>query len=394
MNFTYITNLLILFIFSILLFSCNTKKLYEKMKIQKYEIPVVENLDPGNITIYQSKIQKINYEKKYTLGDFKNNNNNSINVIIIDSRVFAINQNIELLEFDYDTGKLISSNKIKTNNETQQIITSFIYVDNSFIISLKSGLILRVNYLGEIIWQFYSNKILNTPIIIFDNQILSLYADEIKCISLSQGKEIWSELYEDMPVYQAKGGQMVNFFNLLYFILPNNKVGSIDFNLGSPHNSEFNNIPLISSLNNINDKIHIYENYLIYLDEGKYLYVFDIFINDFILFKKNIHYSSSNMFFNNALIIKDGNYLQAINIINGNTLWLIDSNKISKKSTIKDIININDNIKIFLSNGDILNVNNKKLTEINSIGIKKINRISIQDINIIINTESDKTIIF
>ena len=215
MNFTYTNNLLILFICLISLFACSTKDIYDKLKVKKYAVLKVENYEQNNITLYPSKIKKINYKKKYNLKEYKNKN--SLNVIIKDSKVFAINENKELLEFQFDTGELVSSTKIETKNDPQDIITSFNYINNSFLIGFKSGLLLRINNLGEIIWKFNSFKTLNTPITIFEEQLISLYIDEIKSISITDGSQIWSEVFEDIPVYQAIGGQLVNFINLLFF---------------------------------------------------------------------------------------------------------------------------------------------------------------------------------
>ena len=393
MNFSHINNFFIIFFCSTIIVACNTKDFYENIKVKKYEAPLIENYENKDIIFNLTSTKKINFKKKYTLKEFKNNNINSFNVNILNSKIYGINKNIELLTFDYVTGKLISSKKIKPINDHDRKISSFNYLNNFFIIGFKSGLIIKINNEGDIIWEFNSDKILNTSIAIFENQLIALYVDEIKSISMESGKEIWFELYEDLPLYQAKGGQMVNFLNLLFFILPNNKIGSIDLNLGIPHNSKFNEIPLISSINNINDKIHIFENYLIYLDEGKYLYTFDILLNDFILFKHDINQSSSNIFFNNSLILKEGNYLQAINVINGNTFWLIDEN-VDKKSTIKGILNTNDTINVFLNNGDILNINNNELIKINNIGVSNINKISFQNESILFNTSSDNIVVF
>jgi outer membrane protein assembly factor BamB len=205
---------------------------------------------------------------------------------------------------------------------------------------------------------------------------------------------MWSDKYVDQPIYQGKGGQLVNFVNLLFYILPNNKVGSIDFNLGTVHTSAYNEIELISSINNTEDKIHIFENYLVYLDEGKYLYTFDIFTNEFIIIKNNIFSSQSKIFFNNSLILKEGNYLQAINIENGKTFWLIDDKNLSNKSIILAIRNINKNIEIFLDNGDVININNKKLIEIKNLNIGKIKSIIFDKNNIIAITKNENLVIF
>jgi hypothetical protein len=258
----------------------------------------------------------------------------------------------------------------------------------------KSGLIFRLNRNFEIIWKHESKKKLNTQPFISNEQIILLYGDQIKGLQFEDGSQIWSETYQDIPIYQATGGQVASFFNIIYFILPNNIIGAIDLNFGSIHNSKFDDIPLISSINNTKDKIHTYENYLVYIDEGKYLYTFDIFNDEFILFKKNINLFSSSFLFNNSIIIKEGNHLQAINLSNGKTYWLINDNKISKKSEIVNVRNYKTNIEVFLSNGDVLTISNKELTNITNLDIGKIKDVSIKKQNIIVYAKNKKTLIF
>ena len=221
-----------------------------------------------------------------------------------------------------------------------------------------------------------------------------MYYDEIKSIHISDGSQIWSEVYKDIPIYQAKGGQITNFLNILFFILPNNSVGSFDVNLGLVHNSVLNEIPFISSINNSKDKIYIYENYLVYLDEGKYLYTINLLRNDFTIFKKNINLSYSNKFFNNSIILKEGKYIQAININNGKTFWLIEIKDVSSNSKIVAIRSIGKNIEIFLNDGDVLVINNKKLIEKNNLDIKNIKSIYFKNKKIIVNTHTGKTVVF
>ena len=211
--------------------------------------------------------------------------------------------------FNNVTGDLISKKKLNLLNDEEVLIT-FKYIDNSFILSFKSGSVFKLNRNFEIIWTHESKKKLNTQPFISNEQIILLYGDEIKGLQLEDGNQIWSETYQDMPIYQALGGQIASFFNIIYFILPNNSIGAIDLNFGSIHNSKFDDIPLISSINNTKDKIHIYDNYLTYIDEGKYLYTLDIFNDEFILFKKNINFFTSSFLFNNSIIIKQGNHLQ------------------------------------------------------------------------------------
>ena len=393
MNFSLINKSFFLIIIFFLINSCGTKKVYEKLKIKKYEAPIIDTFDENNINLNIENSKKLNLENKLLLKEFKNNNQYLNNVIVENDHIFALNKN-KLLNFNYDTGELSSFKEIQFNISEEDKVVSFSYVHNSFLIAFKSGSIIRINMNGEIIWQYKSNKILNTQLTIFNEQIIVLYSDEIKSLLLENGSEIWSKIYENLPIYQSTGGQLANFLNIIYFILPNNSVGAFDINLGKFHNSKFDDLSLISSINKTKDKIHIYENYLIYLDEGKYLYTFDIFKNEFILFKKNINSANSNILFNNSIILKEGNYLQALNIIDGKTFWLIHADKISKTSVIIAVRNYNTNIEIFLNNGDVLTINNKKLNEIYNLDVGKVKNISFRKQNIIVNTKSGKTLIF
>ena len=394
MNFS----LTIKFFFSIICFfilcSCSSTNIYNNLKFDTYEAPKINIFEKQNINLSSINNFKVNYKNKIALKELRSKNLYFKNIIIKDNKLFFLTKDIELVEFNLNTGEIISTNKIENISSDEQIIVSFNYISNSFILGFKSGHIIRINMDGEIIWKFESNKVLNTSLIIFEDQIISLYVDEIKSIFIEDGTLQWSEIYEDLPVFQAKGGKLVSFFNLLYFILPNNKVGSIDLNLGTANNSKFNEISFISSINNTNDKIHIHNNFLVYLDEGKYLYTFDILKDEFILFKKNIDSAKSSVFFNNSLILKEGNYIYSINIYNGNLFWLFDDLKITKKSRIINVRNTDTNIEIFLSNGDIVVVNEKKLIEVKNLNINNIEYISFENKNIIIGTKNGKTVIF
>ena len=98
--------------------------------------------------------------------------------------------------------------------------------------------------------------------------------------------------------------------------------------------------------------------------------------------------------FNNSIIIKEGNFIQAINLTNGNTFWQISDKKISKKSKIVNVRNYKTNIEIFLSNGDLLTINNKKLKNITDLNTGKINAVTFEKENIIVYSKNNKIIIF
>ena len=392
MSFTLINRSFFSILSLLFLFSCSTKTVYEKIKPSTYEVPLVENIDDEKINIINVSNKQIDFENKLSLKDFKNDTQYFNNIIKDDNKIYAYKDN-KLYNFDYTTGDLISTQDLTLSND-EDILIAFEYIDNSFLLLFKSGLIFRLNRNFEIIWKHESKKKLNTQPFISNEQVILLYGDEIKALQLEDGNKIWSETYQDMPIYQASGGQVASFLNIIYFILPNNNIGAIDLNFGSIHNSKFDDIPLISSINNTKDKIHIYDNYLVYIDEGKYLYTLDIFNDEFILFKKNINLFSSSFLFNNSIIIKEGNHLQAINLNNGKTYWLISDKKISKKSEIVSVRNYSTNIEVFLSNGDVLTINNKELKNITNLDIGKIDDMSFEKQNIIIYAKNKKTLIF
>jgi len=388
MSFTLINKSFFSILSLLFLFSCSTKTVYEKITPKTYEVPFVETIDDGQINIININSVQINSENELLLKDFKNETLYFNNIITNKDEIYAYKDN-KLYNFDYSTGDLISTKDLTLSNN-EDILIAFEYIDNSFLLSFKSGSIFKLNRNFEIIWTYESKKKLNTQPFISNGQIILLYGDEIKGLRLEDGNQIWSETYQDMPIYQAIGGQVASFFNIIYFILPNNSIGAIDLNFGLIHNSKFDDIPLNSSINNSKDKIHIYDNYLVYIDEGKYLYTLDIFNDEFILFKKNINLFSSSFLFNNSIIIKEGNHLQAINLNNGETYWLISDKKISKKSEIVNVRNYETNIEVFLSNGDVLSIRNKELKSIKNLDIGKVDHISFEKQNIIIYAKNKK----
>ena len=392
MSFTLINRSFFLILSLLFLFSCSTNSVYKKIKPKIYEKPVVENIDDGNINIIDQTAKQINLENKFLLNDFKNDNQYYDNVVIIKDKIYTYN-NDTLHIFDNGTGDLISKKKLNLSND-EEILITFKYVDNSFLLLFKSGLIFRLDMDFEILWKHESSKKLNTQLFVINQQIILIYGDEIKGLQLKDGTQIWSEIYKDMPIYQAAGGQLASIFNIIYFILPNNNIGAIDLNFGAIHKSKFDDIPIVSSINNTKDKIYIYDNYIVYIDEGKYLYTLDLFNNEFILFNKNIISASSSFLFNNSIIIKEGNFIQAVNLTNGNTFWLISDKKISKKSKIVNVRNYKTNIEIFLSNGDLLTINNKKLKNITDLNTGKIIDVTFEKQNIIVYSKNNKIIIF
>ena len=73
---------------------------------------------------------------------------------------------------------------------------------------------------------------------------------------------------------------------------------------------------------------------------------------------------------------------------------MINDKTISKNSDIISVRNYNDDIEIFLDNGDIITISDKKLIGIRNLNVGKILKITFEYNNIIVHTKSSKTVIF
>ena len=181
-------------------------------------------------------------------------------------------------------------------------------------------------------------------------------------------------------------------------ILPNNRIGEIDLIFGEKNNSIFSDINLKNSINNFDRKLHIFNNFLILLDQNKFLTVLDISTNKIILNQLIIDNITSSYLFNNSIFTlrKDG-FLYANNFINNKLFWSVNLSKLIKVDD--EIINIStylDSIIIFFNNGKIIELNSLSgnVNYDEDLQIKNIK--SIQHLNkyLVINQLNGKTSVF
>ena len=396
MSFNYIINL-IKFLSFFLVFSCGNNEKFSNIESKEDNLSSLEKIDKISLDSNYT-FNNIVFEKKFTINNFdtKYEDNLPLKVYIFDNSIFAFNSNTELLRFDLNNGDLLETIKVKIEDNSPLLIpTNFIKYNNKFIVGFKSGIIIMIDVKGNIIWLNKSKKILNTDIKIYEDVLIAIYEDSIKSISLNNGKTNWYQNYEDVPIFQAKGGALVEFAHLIYFILPNNRIGSIDIFLGDKHKSRFDDFEIQSSINNSNDTLHVFDNYLVYFDEGRNIYTFDIFLDEFIINKKNILFSNnSSKFINNTLIVKNSNYLQAINIMSGNIFWKIETPKSIKKADIVEVKILNNIINIFFDNGNVVKISNNSILDILDLKVKNINKIYLQNGILFASHENGKTSIF
>ena len=153
---------------------------------------------------------------------------------------------------------------------------------------------------------------------------------------------------------------------------------------------------LNTSINNLDDKIHIYNNLLIYLDNKNTLHTYDILKNKYLLSDYRIENIDSFVFFSNSLIIKNHQGIYFLNIKNGNLFSEINfEKKLKKDIKIIDAILTNNLLHLFLSNGKLILIN-KNLKVENEIDLKinKIKKIFNYQYTIFVSTLNGTTYLY
>ena len=374
-------------------FQLETEEFLDFSFFEQYADNVIDNYtykaSEYNFLDKDQVVLKINnYEEKY-------NNNEPINLIYLDENIYSLNKDGELLKFDLNTGKLIERINIDLD-QVKKVPISFSLYNNDFIIAFKSGEVVRINKLGQVIWLFKIEDLLNTPVKIFDDYVIILYPEKIVFLSILSGDTIYEKEFKSINIIQSSGGKIVNYFNIVFFILPNSEFNSLDTYLYEEHSINFDNIELNTSLNNLKDQIYLYKNFLVYFDNGNIIHTYDINKDKFVLVDFVIKNSSSAILFNNSLISKNENFIEFYNIKNGNLFSRININKIlNKKSKIINSLIINKNLHLFTDNGEIIILDqNLEIQEIVKLKINNINKVYNYQNKIFISTAKGITYIY
>ena len=374
-------------------FELETEDSLDLSFFERYEDNVIDNYTYNasdfNFLDKDLAVIKINnYEAKY-------NNNNTINVIYLDQSIYSINKEGDLLKFDLNSGKLIEKINIDLDKE-KKVPVSFSLYKNDFIIAFISGEVVRINKLGKVLWIFKNKDLLNTPVKIYDDYLIILYPEKIVFLSILNGDIIFEKDFKSSNIIQSSGGKIVNYYNIVFFILPNSVFNSLDTYLFEEHSFDFDNIELNTSLNNLRDQIHFYKNFLVYFDDGNIFHTYDINEDKFILVDFRINNSFSSILFNNSLISKNENFIEFYNIKNGNLFSRININKIlNKNSKIINAFIINKNIHLFMDDGKIIILDqNLEIQASINLKIKHINKVYNYQNKIFISTEKGITYIY
>ena len=369
-----INRLFLLFIFCFLI-SCQKIDFFnnnddEELKVSYEEVDNSENLDnfinlnnknyidyfssPTNF-IWQNNVS---LNKKIVLKNStkKNIYSNPLNLIIYKNKIYQLDFQSNLIVFNLEKDKII--NKIKIIEDTVSEFdypTSLAYYNNSIIAGYANGKILNFDLNGNILWQKNFNDILKTPLKIYNEKIIILFSDKIVSINIKNGESIWTFNYNNNNPLSAYGGSIIEKNHLLYFSLPNGRLGTIDTILGSKIDSNFSNIFLENNYNSSNNLIHSYRDYICVFEDNKYLTTINVNTEETVSYRAIINNSFSHYFINNSLLSLNNNIkLRSYNIKNTKLFWEIDlSDYLKDNFSIVSVINNKNRLIIFFSNGMI-----------------------------------------
>ena len=298
-----------------------------------------------------------------TIGKNLNSELNVSNFIIDNEYIFFINDKLNFIKVSLLDGSqdFEIALDILIDIDLYQP-TSIAKNNNFFYAGFGNGIIIKFDETGKIYWKLDFKDLLRTPIKIQNNNIIAMFnSSRILSINSEDGTIIWEYYYELEKYSKSSGGTIFSKDNILFFIMPNGRIGSIDTIIGEKIKLDFlDKIKQQNILNySYNAEIYIRENLFSFLENLNTIYTYNFDIKEFLLINDKISSIDSYSFVGNALLIMDNNnLLKAYNVNNKKIFWQIDlSNEISKKDEIvQSFINNNDMI-IFFSKGIILQLN-------------------------------------
>ena len=231
-------------------------------------------------------------------------------------------------------------------------------LDGFLFVGYADGILIKLDLSGNIIWQLKLNDLLKTPIKIHNNNIIVLLSNKILSINSINRNIEWEFIYDNDNSLNITGGKIVSKNHLLYFSLPNGRLGEIDTILSTKADTLFSKIKPDYNLSDSIIIIHSFQNFLSFYVNNKYLYTIDIQNNIFLLENNKVDNVKSYNFINNSfIVINNEKKLKAYNIKNKKIFWSTDLKEyLNKDEKIVEIINNKKRIIIFFNNGLVLEV--------------------------------------
>jgi hypothetical protein len=282
-----------------------------------------------------------------------------LNVNIINDKIYSLNNNSDLIIYNLNDQKDIETYHVSISSNSEfSHPTSVAMLNNFLYAGYAEGTLLKFDLNGNIMWQLELNDILKTPIKIHNENIIVILSDKILSVNIINEKINWEFIYKRDNSLSIYGGDIVSKNHLLFFYLPNGKLGEIDTIIGENIEDLFSKIKYDHNLLDSNNIVHSFQNLISFYENNKYLYTIDIQNNHFLLEKDKVENVLSHSFINNALIILDKEKnIKAYNIKNMKIFWKNNLNEyLVKNEKIVEIINNENRIIIFFNNGLILEI--------------------------------------
>ena len=391
MNLKNINNIVFILFISLFLISCqfknekssNNEILYNN-KLNEIEnddfiLSNIKNSASKNYIDFFTLSRNFNYDnffklnKKYSISNSKlKSSDKPVNIFIKDNVIYSLDKKLYLNKYDLNDGKLIGKNQLEKNYiDKLSFPQSMAFYNESIFINFSNGIIINYNLDGQILWKQNLDDINKTPIKFYNKNLIILLSNKIVSLNPINGNILWEyEYIQDNPL-SSKGGKITNNKNLLYFVLPNGRIGEIDTLLSQKNNSLFANIKTEKHIINIENKIHTKNNIISLLENDKYITSINIKNDKFLLKKQKIDNFISSIFHSNALFTHDNTNLYVYNLFNKKLFWKSTLNEnFSKNSKIVEIISNKQSLIVFFSDGYILELDIKNGTMINDQKLK------------------------
>ena len=142
--------------------------------------------------------------------------------------------------YDYEKGKNINKILIDIDSKNEFLYpTSIAYLDNYFITAFSDGTLIKFDKDGNKSWETTINDILKTPIKIHNKFLILLTSNKILGVDFMNGSIKWEFTYDNDNPLNTQKGSVISYKNILYFLLPNGRLGEIDTFISAKNNSEF-----------------------------------------------------------------------------------------------------------------------------------------------------------
>ena len=354
-----------------------------------------------NINFKWDNSKNLNKNFKLTINNKQNIEFNISNLILDDEYIFFINDELNF----------IKKSLLEGNQEYKIALDLLIDVDLSQPISIAksndffyagfgNGILIKFDETGKIYWKLDFTDLLRTPIKIQNNNIIVMFnSNRILSINSEDGSIKWEYYYELNKYSSSNGGSIFSKNNILYFIMPNSRLGAIDTIVGEKIELDFlNQIKQQNILNyNYSANIFIHENLFSFLENLNTISTYNFDIEEFSLINDTISNIDSYSFVSNALLVLNNKLLKAYNVENKKIFWQIDlSKELADKDSIVQSFIYKDDIIIFFSKGIILQLDklNGEILFKQKLKLSEIAFISSHNENFAISLKNGKVIIY